>query len=114
MLMLASVSPIPLNRRMELIDQIINFLSHNKEAIIVGASAVVVIDFAIRALKSGAEITSSVLVFALKVLWAILFKPILLLLLWLLELCTDLVIWIKEKRRIKQVATAESTNKFKE
>lgn len=92
---------------MEIINQLITFLTANKDAIIVGASAVVVIDFVIRALKSGAEVTSSVLVFTLKILWMLILKPILLLLLWILEVCTDLVIWIREKKQTKSIPTAE-------
>lgn len=92
---------------MEIINQLIAFLTANKDAIIVGASAVVVIDFVIRALKSSAEVTSSVLVFTLKLLWMLILKPILLLLLWLLEVCTDLVIWIREKKQTKPIPAAE-------
>lgn len=86
---------------MSFIKEVIDFLVLNKEAILVGASAVVIIDFAVRALKSGAAMTSSVLVFILNMVWVVILKPVLLLLLWLLEQIINLVSWVQEKRRAK-------------
>lgn len=94
---------------MTVVDQIVTFLSTNKDAILVGASAVVIIDFILRALKSGAEMTSSVLVFMLKIIWKIALWPILLLILWLLELIISLVSWIQEKRRARLALKSGAT-----
>jgi hypothetical protein len=81
---------------MWLIDQVIDFLVSNKEAILVGASAVVVLDFAVRALKSGTSIATSVLGFILNLLWIVLIKPLLLGLGWLFMKIVDMIIFTKE------------------
>ena len=109
MLMLAVILNNSYIRDMTVIDQVITFLTENKDAILVGASAVVIIDFAARALKSGAEMTSSVLVFILKIIWRIALKPLLLLMMWLLELIISLVSWVQEERRTSSRSEAEAT-----